>query len=237
MTPRRRGAVVAAFALLLAAAGAAACRATRREPPWNALFDGRSLAGWRESAFGGNGPIELVDGRLLLGQGSPLTGVTWIGSAAGGADAVPRDGAAAGDLPFPRDGYELELEAARLLGNDFFCALTFPVGGAHLTLVLGGWGGSLCGLSCLDGLDAAENETRSHRRFERGRSHRVRLRVAEGRVAAWLDGEPLVDVDTRGRVLSLRPEVEPSRPLGIATFATQGAIADVRWRLVPPERG
>ena len=66
MTPRRRGAVVAAFALLLAAAGAAACRATRREPPWNALFDGRSLAGWRESAFGGNGPIELVDGRLLL---------------------------------------------------------------------------------------------------------------------------------------------------------------------------
>ncbi len=189
------------------------------ESGWTPLFDGHSLSGWKESGFGGAGKVEVVDGRLLLGQGSPMTGVTWVGGAERGV---------AGD--FPRDDYELELDAARLLGTDFFCGLTFPVGDTHLTLVLGGWGGSLCGLSCLDGNDAANNETKSFHSFERGRSYHVRLLVAAGRVQAWLDGAPLVDVETRGRFLSLPPEVEPCRPLGIASYSTQAAITNIRWR-------
>jgi hypothetical protein len=211
------------------------CRALEPSPPqsptptptsttaeaWTDLFDGHSLDGWKESGFGGGGKIEVVDAKLLIGQGSPMSGATWSGDAARG---LPSD--------LARDGYELEVEAARTLGTDFFCGLTFPVGDAHLTLVIGGWGGALCGLSCLDGADAASNETKSFRRIERGRAYRIRVRVADGRVAAWLDDERLADVAIAGRHLSLRPEVEPSKPLGIATYATAAAITKVRWRRI-----
>jgi len=193
---------------------------TASEPPWLVLFDGATLAGWKESGFGGGGAIRVTDGRLILEQGSPITGVTFVGAA---ADSQPH-----GD-------YELELTAARLAGTDFFCALTFPVGEGSLTLVLGGWGGTLCGLSCLDGRDASSNGTTCYRKFEKGRTYHVRLRVDHERVSAWLDGEPLIDVDTHGRKLSLRPEVERCAPLGIATYATTGAIGPVRWR--PSGRG
>jgi hypothetical protein len=182
--------------------------------PWRPLFDGRSLDGLLVTDFGGQGAVHVTDGALVLDQGSPLTGVTIV-------------------RELPAGDYELELTAARLLGSDFFCGLTFPVGtdGSDcLTLVLGGWGGSVCGLSSLDGDDAAHNDTRRTRHFELGRPYRVHLQVAGDRVRATVDGEVLVDCDLRGRALSLRAEVEPSRPFGICSFATRAAIRDLRWR-------
>ena len=184
-----------------------------RERPWTALFDGATLAGWTVTPFGGEGEVSVVGGVLRLDFGSPLTGVTWNG-------------------PFPRTDYELELVAKRLAGTDFFCGLTFPVGAEHLTLVLGGWGGAVVGLSCIDGEDAASNETRLVRGFERGRPYLVAVRVTGTRVEAFLDGERVVDVDTAGRDLSLRPEVLASVPLGIASYATRAEIADVRYRML-----
>jgi hypothetical protein len=201
----------------------AACAAAPAAPPpaearpaqaaWTALFDGETLGAWRPTAFGGEGEVRVEDGRLVLPAGSPLTGVTWTGA-----------------LP-PRD-YELVLTATKLSGNDFFCGLTFPVGEAHLTLVLGGWGGALCGLSCLDGMDASSNETMTFRAFDTDRPYRVRVRVEGTRVTAWVDDEVLVSVDTAGRELSLRIEVALSRPLGVATFATAAALEDLAWRPV-----
>ena len=78
----------------------------------------------------------------MLDFGSSMTGVTYQGK----------------DLP--RTDYEIRLEAQRIDGTDFFCGLTFPVHDAHLSLIVGGWGGSLVGLSSLDGKDASRNETR-----------------------------------------------------------------------------
>lgn len=152
-------------------------------------------------------------GVLVLEPGSPLTGVLL-----------------AADLP---ERYELEVCAARLQGNDFFCALTFPVAGAHLTLVLGGWGGTVCGLSNLDGLDAAHNDTRRLHHFETGVVQRVRLVVTPARVAVTLAGEPFLACDLRGRQLSLRAEMAPCRPLAVASYATRAAVASVRWRPLP----
>jgi hypothetical protein len=188
---------------------------------WRPLFDGRSLAGWRVVESGASGPVTVEGGRLLLGQGEPMTAVALAGPAASA---------------FPRDDYEIELVAARLLGNDFFAALTFPVGAGELTLVLGGWGGGLCGLSCLDREDAAHNETKSFRGFARGRDYVIRVSVHAGRVRATVDGETIAEVDVRGRRCSLRTEVEPCRPLGLASYQTEGAIRSVRWRLLPRER-
>lgn len=183
--------------------------------PWVDLFDGRSLGAFVSTEFGGEGEVAVRDGAIHLGLGSPLTGITWTG-------------------PPPAGDYELEVTAARQLGNDFFCGVTFPVGEAHLTLVLGGWGGTVCGLSSLDGLDAAHNATRTLRRFETGRGYTVRVVVAAGRVTATLDGQPLCDAELAGHALSLRPEVELQRPLGIASFATQATVHAVRWRSLAP---
>jgi len=195
------------------AATASAPTAIEESSSWTVLFDGTSLEGWVVTPFGGEGEVELEDGAVTLEMGSYLTGIHL-------ADGVP----------FPRTGYELVVVAARVSGTDFFCGLTFPVGGSHLTLVLGGWGGALTGLSCLDGLDASDNETKSFRSYVAGRDYVARVRVEADRVRAWVDDELVADVALAGRTLSLRPEVYLSRPLGIASFATTARVSSVRWR-------
>ena len=212
MKRRVQVAALAAFALL----GCAGSSSRDDPAAWHDLFDGRSLAGWRVPD-GASGAVEVEDGRLVLRAGQPMTLLT-----------LKADAASA----FPRDGYEVELFAARTAGTDFFVGLTFPVGDDELTLVLGGWGGSLCGLSCLDGLDAASNETKVFRRFTRSRDVRVHLRVAKGRVTASVDGEPIVDTHVEGRRCSLRTEVASCAPLGLATYQTEARIAAVRWRKI-----
>ena len=102
-------------------------------------------------------------------MGSYATGITWNG-------------------PIVRMDYEISLDAMRVDGSDFFCALTFPVGENPCTLVLGGWGGTLCGLSNLDYYDASENETTTFYAFEKNTWYHVRLRVipgADSGVARW----------------------------------------------------
>jgi hypothetical protein len=214
MTARHRSPAAPALALAIAlafAGCAAAPDAGSDAPAWRELFDGKELGSFAVTDFGGQGEVAVQDGRLLLGMGSPLTGVTWTGAT-------------------PAGSYELEVVAARLDGGDFFCGLTFPVGQDHLTLVLGGWGGSLCGLSSLDGNDAAHNDTRCLRQFPDGKECTVRVAVAPDRVEATLDGQPLCRIDPRRHRLGLRPEVALCRPLGLASFHTVAAVRSVRWR-------
>jgi hypothetical protein len=115
-------------------------------------------------------------------------------------------------------------------GSDFFCGLTFPVGETYCSLILGGWGGSVVGLSSLDYADASQNETTRWIQFASERWYRVRVRVTESRIRAWLDGERIVDADITKRKVSTRIEVEPSKPFGISTWRTTGAARDLRLR-------
>ena len=200
---------LAALALLAGCAGGPDAAAAG--PAWRPLFDGQGVGAFAVTDFGGQGEVAVRDGALVLGIGSPLTGVTWTGEP-------------------PAGSYDLEVVAARLQGGDFFCGLTFPVGQDHLTLVLGGWGGSLCGFSSLDGNDAAHNDSRCMRGFTDGQDYTVRVTVTPAQVAATLDGQPLCAIDPRQHALTLRPEVRLSRPLGLASFATEAAIRRARWR-------
>jgi len=178
--------------------------------PWNlrpdqevSLFDGKSLGQWKVTDFGGQGDVHVKDGAIYLEMGSYATGITWSG-------------------PVVRTDYEITLEGMRVDGSDFFCALTFPVGESPCTLVLGGWGGTLCGLSNLDYYDASENDTTTFYPFKNKTWYHVRLHVRPERIQAWIDGEDLVDVNIKDRKLDIRAEMDLCQPLGIATWVTTG---------------
>ena len=181
---------------------------------WQPLFDGVSLGEWKPTQFGGGDDPSVVDGAIRITPGAELNGVTWTGEV-------------------PRQRYELELEARRVDGNDFFCGLTFPVGDECCTLVLGGWGGSITGLSCIDNRDAGDNETTDTMKFDKGRWYRVLVRVTPERIDCFIDGEAIVEQYIENRRISVRGEVIPSQPLGIATYATTGEARGMRLRPLP----
>ncbi len=183
--------------------------------PWQSLFDGKSLAGWSITQFGGQGDVTVTDQQLVLGFGSSLTGITSTRT----------------DLP--HTNYEIRLEAKRQGGSDFFCGLTFPVGNSHCSLIVGGWGGALVGLSSLDGVDASENETQRSMVFRKQTWYGIRLRVTDRRIQVWIDDKRIIDQVIEGREISVRPEVELSRPLGICTWETQAALRNLAIRRFP----
>lgn len=186
--------------------------AAQTKDEWRSLFDGKTLVGWKSANFGGEGEVLVENGQLILEMGNNMTGVTWTG----------------GDLPHV--DYEIRLEAMKVDGNDFFCGLTFPVRDAYCSLIIGGWGGGIVGLSSLDGQDASENETTKIMGFQKGRWYRIRLRVAQEKIEAWIDDASIVNVATAGRRISIRPEVELSKPLGIATWITKAALRKIEIR-------
>lgn len=170
------------------------------------LFDGKSLKNWKSTAFGGEGEVSVEEGCLIMKMGEPLSGVTWDGA----------------DLP--KVNYEIALEAQRVQGGDFFCALTVPVQESACSLVLGGWGGSVMGISSINGFDASENETTDYHAFEDGKWYKVRMRVTDTKIEAWLDDAQIANVDYSDKKIGVRIEVELSRPLGLSTFQTEGKI-------------
>jgi hypothetical protein len=184
------------------------------QPGETILFDGKTLGLWKVTDFGGQGDVYVKDGSIFLEMGNDMTGITWTG-------------------PVVRMNYEISLEAMRVAGSDFFCGLTFPVGDKPCSLILGGWGGEVCGLSNIDYYDAADNETTQIISFENGRWYSVRLRVTPNKIEAWLDDEELVNIETTGRKIDIRPEVDLSQPLGIATWCTTGAVRNIRLLKLP----
>ena len=206
--------VVVATALLVPCPAGAQSQPPAGPTPdsWRPLFDGKSLGQWEPTVCGGEGEVRVEDGRIVLAQGGDLTGITWKG-----------------DVPATVD-YEIEVNAMRVAGGDFFCGLTFPVQRSHCSLIVGGWGGSVVGLSSLDGLDASENETSTRRTFEQGRWYTIRVRVTERRIQAWIDDDVVVDTGIAGRKVHVRNELLDSRPLGIASWRTKAAVSVIRWR-------
>lgn len=196
--------------------GGAAESPGAKPPVWTSLFDGDHLGHWKSSNFGGEGRVRVEDRRIVLDFGESLTGIAYT-------------------QPFPQQGYEIRLEAMRVDGIDFFCGLTFPVGESHCSLIVGGWAGALVGLSCIDGRDASENETTQYEKLDAGKWYRLRVRVTAERIRCWIDQRMVIDQDIRGRRISTRPEVDLSKPLGIAAWQTKAALRGIEYR--PLEEG
>jgi hypothetical protein len=181
------------------------------------LFDGKSMTGWKNSEFAANGggsvdtafeggPVLIVD------QGEVLSGITYTN-------------------PVPVVDYEVSLDAMKLSGSDFMCGLTFPVKKNHATLVLGGWGGGVVGISSIDGADASENETTKYLKFDKNKWYHVRVRVTVHKIEAWLDEEKIADLETDGKRIEMRPgEIESAVPLSLSTYQTRSAYRNVQLK-------
>ena len=99
------------------------------------------------------------------------------------------------------------------------------------TLVLGGWGGALVGISSIDDQDASENSTRSEQHFINGKWYRVRLEITNDELKAWIDDRLVVNTSIKGRKISLRPgDIEHCAPFGFATYASEGQVRGLRLR-------
>lgn len=184
------------------------------------LFNGKDLGKWDRTEFGGEAEVFVnEDGALEFGTGAIMTGVHWT------------------EDPPARTNYELTLEAQRIDGNDFFLALTFPVNEDYASFIVGGWGGGIVGISSIDDLDASENETMNIEGFENGVWYKIKIRVTEEKLEAWMDDRQMVDIELEDRKISLRPgDVELCIPLGIANFVTRSQYRNIEWKNVDPSK-
>ena len=174
----------------------------------NSLFDGKTLNGWTITEFGPQGPVLVSDGKIILNYGDGCTGITYT-------------------KDFPKVNYEVTVEAQKTSGNDFFCGMTFPVNDEFCSLIVGGWGGPVVGLSCIDGKDASDNDTKILRQFEKNVWYTIKLQVTNEKITAWVDGEELVNFSYAGHELYVRPEVNLSKPFGICSWNTTAELRKI----------
>ena len=186
--------------------------APQTAPEWKPLFDGKTLSNWQSTKFGGEGAVKVENGQIVLEAGATLTGITWAGP------------------ELPKTNYEIALQAMRVEGRDFFAGITFPVADSFCSLILGGWGGSVIGLSSINGEDASQNDTSQSIEFQNGRWYGVRIRVTPVRIEVWLDDRQIIAKDLKGNKIDIRLEMDVSKPLGVASWKTKSALRDIRLR-------
>ena len=173
-----------------------------------ALFNGKDLSGWKLADIWGNGKVEaLSNGVVSCGIGKPLTGIAYTNS-------------------FPTMSYEVKMEALRKEGGDFFVAMTLPIETNACTVVIGGWGGGLCGISSIDYMDAAENPYSSGVALTNNVWYTLRVRVTPGLLEVFLNDTLYTAKVTfeSSSTFSLRAgsDIDKTLPFGLATYATCG---------------
>jgi len=193
------------------------------EEHWQLLFDRKSLAGWSVPVYGGDGNVDVQEGNIVIGRGEMMTGIRY-------------------DKEFPKIDYEIRYEARRTQGYDFFAACTFPVKESFCTLINGGWGGGLTGLSSVDGSDASENQTSTFYDYRENTWYRFRIQVQDDAIQVWIttqDGKgnwgeekSIIEIETAERELTTRYEMDKYKPLGFCTWVTEGQLRNIEYRMI-----
>ena len=178
---------------------------------WEPLMDGKTLKGWEILRYGGEGEPYVKNGILTLPMAvsGTSTGVQWIGD------------------PLPVNNYVIYYEARRVEGNDIFGGLTFPYGDTFATLIIGGWGGIVSGLSSIDGYDASENETTKHVYFRDNQWYPVHLRVTPDSIRAVVDTVQVVNLATAGKTIHLRSGTYATN-FTLTSYRSTGEIRNLR---------
>ncbi len=192
------------------------------DPKWigdaRSLFDGETLDGWETIEFGGEGDVAVEEDSISMEAGVMLTGVC----------ATNED--------LPTTNYEISLEARKIDGTDFLLGLTFPVAESHCTLIAGGWGGTLVGLSCINDQDASSNDTAAYIKFEAKQWYKFKVRVEPEQITTWIDGEKVIDKNIAGKRISLRGDTDLCKPLGICNFMTSSQYKNIQLREFEPRQ-
>jgi len=188
---------------------------------WQPLFDGNTMAGWTVPVYGGDGEVEAREGSIVIGRGDSITGIRY-------------------EKEFPTIDYEIQYEARRTGGYDFFAACTFPVKERHCTFVNGGWGGGVIGLSSINGYDASENLTSVFVDFRNDTWYRFRIRVTEAMIQVWMTPQDkegnweaersIVECEMEDKEVSTRFEMDLYKPLGFCTYSTEGQLRNIEYR-------
>lgn len=197
-----------------------------------------SLTGqWKACEFGGDGDVTFKDGVIKMDYGDPITGVRWEGpfdSDKKNSDEKQGDKKTAAtkksNRSLPRDNYEIRWQCRRDRGFDFLCAFTFPVADKYASLVMGGWGGGITGISSIDGQDASDNDTTMFLAFDNDQWYSARVRVDQAMITVWVDGTKLFDHPRKGYEFDIRFEMDPCTPLGIANFESDSQIRNIQIR-------
>ncbi|NQT40501.1 MAG: DUF1080 domain-containing protein [Planctomycetes bacterium] len=186
--------------------------------PWQNLFDGKTLDGWRVIEDGAeflkHGKVAATSGQLVLERGDPATGIVWT-----------RD--------IPRVDYEISLEAMRKGGTGTMCDLVFPVKATECKLAVGGHDNTDV---CFELVDGSHTKIVRKMSFQDGRWYRIRLRVTDRALEAWVDDEQVLDFKPEGHVVALNPIAAPMKPFGLRTWKTGTAIRNLRLRRLKPEQ-
>lgn len=172
-----------------------------------ALFNGRDLSGWKAADIWGNGKVEaLSNGVVSCGLGKPLTGLAYTNS-------------------FPTMSYEVKMEALRKEGSDFFVAMTIPVESNACTVVIGGWGGNLCGISSINFMDASENQYSESVSFKNDVWYTLRVRVTPGLLEVFLNDTlytaKVPFESSSAFTLRAGSDIDKTKPFGLATYETK----------------
>jgi len=175
------------------------------------LFNGKDLSGWKVVEFGGDGAVKVLpDGVVSCAVGSPFSGIAYTN-------------------PMPTMSYELQLEARRVEGSDFFIGLTLPIEDSFCSVIIGGWGGMVCGISCFNYMSAAENQWTRGITFEDNRWYTLRVRVMPNVMQVFLDDKlyhARVQYEKASQ-FSLRAgsDIDKTKPLGLCSYDTHA-----QWR-------
>lgn len=194
-----------------------ACRPVEKVsgPSSWSLLEAELATAWQPAGIPEEGMVQVESAELSVGIGLPMTGAKFTSWNLAG---------------LPDTDYVIDYETMRAEGEDIFGMCTFPVGShqAHATFVIGGWGGTLTGISSIDFKDASENQTRGEQTFENDRWYRVRIEVRPDTLRAWVDDRPVVNASIKGRQVTLRPGfIDHCLPFGFATWNTRAKIRRV----------
>ena len=170
------------------------------------LFNGKNLDGWKNAIPTGGKVEVLTNGVIACSAGEPMSGIVYTNTT-------------------PRMNYEISLEGMRVEGDDFFIGLTLPIGTNYCSVIIGGWGGNLCGISSIDYMDASENCYTEAKPLKSGVWYTLKVRVTEHLLDVRLNDtfyRAQVEFDKPSR-FSLRPgsDIDRCVPLGICTYRTK----------------
>ena len=88
------------------------------------------------------------------------------------------------------------------------------------------------GLHLVDGRGREDNVTTREKSFGAERWHRVRIRVTQAKIEAWVSKEKVIDLETKGHSFGVLREWRPLDPFGIGAWGGARMLRNIVLRRI-----